>query len=165
MESSTRRKKKLSIIARHYRLSIKTVSKWIQQYKEQGEIEEKSKSGCPKKTTLKQDKKMISLATLTNIYPTLDILRRMPSIKSKVSRTTIWRRLKEAQLEYKPILKKPLLSSVQMKKRVIFANNYNKLDWSQVIFTDEVSFQLMSTPNKAWTQPGERKIGIKIKHP
>jgi hypothetical protein len=52
-----------------------------------------------------------------------------------------------------------------MKKRVAFANNYNNLDWSQVIFTDEATFQLMSTPNKAWTQPGERRIGIKVKHP
>jgi hypothetical protein len=58
-------------------------------------------------------------------------------------------RLKKAQLEYKLILKKLFLSSDQIKKRVTFANNYNNLNWSQVIFTDEVTLQLMSTPNKA----------------
>lgn len=82
-----------------------------------------------------------------------------------ISLETIRKRLKEHNLKFRSVIKKPLLSKKHIEKRVAWARKHLDYDWENAIFTDESSFWARSTVNRAWSTPNNRFVVRTLKHP
>jgi hypothetical protein len=57
------------------------------------------------------------------------------------------------------------LSEANKVKRVQYANAQAHRDWRRVLFTDEKTFWLGSSPTHSWQEPGKRKTRYVKRHP
>ncbi|KAF2879245.1 hypothetical protein ILUMI_26932 [Ignelater luminosus] len=74
-------------------------------------------------------------------------------------------RLCEYDIKHRSTLLKPLLTDVQVKKRMEWARKNLNRDWDNVIFTDEASFWLSTSTKRVWCVKGKKLIQRTVKHP
>ena len=111
-----------------------TIYRIIKIFKESGSIVVKKASGCPRKSSKRQDclLKLIQL----------------------------WDRIWMDGLVSRKAAKKPLLSRKNIRDRLIFCKRYRDWtaeDWGKVIFSDESHFELFGASGKklVWRRQGE----------
>ena len=72
-----------------------------------------------------------------------------------LSKQTICRRLKEKNYIYGNYHKKPLLTEKQKLTRLLWAKEHLNLNWSYVIFSDEMSIWMNKHMGKYWYEIGQ----------
>lgn len=151
-------------IANNFKINIKTVILWLNRYCEQGNVNRKTRESDKRITTENDDKviyefaeknKKLKLVTFKNNLKDLDII---------LSKTTIWRRLKNNEYKYGHFLFKPKLSEKQMQKRLDWALNHKDTDWSKVDFSDECTVYLNGENKYCWYKKGSRPVCHKFRH-
>lgn len=141
-----------------------TAKYWFDRYKETGDVIDIPKSGRKRKTSKEQDEMIVDLME-KNLDSSVNEIQ--PILKKQgieLSNSTINRRIKEAGLWYGRPLSKPLLSERHMEMRLKFANENSERDWSNVIFTDESTFQLYTHKTMVWHSPLRRSVTRTVKH-
>jgi transposase len=151
-------------IAKYMHISEHTVSKWISRYQETGDIMDQEGRGRKKKTSTKIDKAIITLFEKDERMTLKEAQRRLNRKGIELSIPTISKRLHEFGFVNQSPLKKPLLSSSHMKKRVQWCDQVQDVDWNYVIFSDESTFTLKGYNRKYWHKRGSRKVLRVIKH-
>jgi transposase len=151
--------------AKKLKISRGMVDYWINIYKKTGSVNDASVPGRPR-TTTKQDEKVID-ASLSSGKPisTIKIRASLTKKGSNVSLRTIQRRLRERKVTYGPELVKPLINPEAIKKRLNFAKENLERDWSNVVFTDEVTFSTYTYKKHVWRLPNEKHVIRSVKHP
>lgn len=106
----------------------------------------------PKKKTTRQDR-ILERMSLKNRFATAKELRKDLNERCSINISTrsVQRRLNEVGLQARRPAKKPLLSAVMKKKRLMWAKQHREWtanDWKRVIFSDESKFNLIGPDGK-----------------
>ena len=138
-----------------------TVQDTIIRYKKYGTYKSLSKTGRPRKTTLRIDSKILRIANNSQQPNAVDIANELKEMSLvDVCPNTIRNRLNKFGLHGRALLKKPLLLPRNVAARIDFANkykNWTKDDWKRVIWSDETKICLHGSDGRRWTwrKPGE----------
>ena len=141
------------------------VQMWGGRYRDTKTVDDQPGKAEMRATSSKENK---MIAALFKRNPTLRTREAKAKLAEKglyVSLNTIRRRLAEAKVQYDPTRPKPLLSEVQMEKRLAWATENVNRDWFNVIFSDEASFWAWFLIKRAGSAAGERFLQPTVKHP
>jgi transposase len=127
--------------------TTKTVRELVKKVDSEKILEDRPRSGRPKKTSPREDRS-IKFQSLKNRKLTAKAmaLKRLPNLtKNRLSISTVKNRLQAAGLNGRVARKKPLLSAKNKKARFQWAkehSDWQEEDWKRVIFSDETPFTL-----------------------
>ncbi len=155
----------LKAVAKVVKCHKTTVKYWLDRWKESKDLTDFPRSGRKRKTTPKQEKKILSLADSEMFATNSDIGDRMKEKRAKISQRTVRRRLPEAGAKYNLPMSKPLLTEGHRKNRLKWAKRHRFTDWSRVIFSDETTAYLNRMKRRVWNLPGKKKFIRTVKHP
>jgi len=147
--------------------SPSTIRSVISRLKSRNSLENLPRSGRPKSLTNREERKILeenrknphlSAPKINTVIST--------SLGTNVSTETVRRVLRSQDLHGRCPRKKPLLSSINISKRLSFAQTYldrNLEYWEQVIFSDESKFNIFGSDGegKVWRKPCEE---LKLKN-
>lgn len=144
-------------VARDLGIARDTVYLWTRRWEEEGNLNDRRKTGRPRKTTAEQDG-LIREAAQTNPFTTAVTITQNLNIPIS-SRTTFWQ-LNGQGIRHRTPAIKEALTDRHREGRLQFAREYvNKgMDfWSRVVFSDENTFA-SSTHGKihCWRQDNTR---------
>ncbi len=108
----------LKAVAKVVKCHTTTVKYWLDRWKESKDLTDFPRSGRKRKTTLKQEKKILSLADSEMFATSSDIGHRMKEKRAKISQRTVRCRLHEAGAKYNLPMSKPLLTEGHRKNRL-----------------------------------------------
>jgi transposase len=141
---------------------IPTIKTIIRKWKKTGSVVNQPRMGRPRKTTPRNDKRIINLA-LSNRRLVL------PKLTEKVNEelctvlpsATVKRRLHANIIKGRRATKKPWLSKVNQRKRLAWAKDHSTWtsdDWRKVLWSDESKFCIFCNPGVkyVWRRPGEK---------
>ncbi len=146
----------------------------IKYYKRTGTVHPKTRGGGKRKTTPREDRKIVSLAT-KNRRATLEGLGN--TVRNQygmaISDKTVLRRLHDAKLFGRAARKKPLLMKRHREARVKWCKdkrNWTAAQWKKVIWSDESKFCLIGSRGcqRVGRRPGEALkpecVNFTVKH-
>ena len=141
----------------HIKISKSGVQYIITNYKKRGTTSRKNGSGRPTKSSPRDNHamKFIALAdrkvTLKSMSSTF-----RTSTGLQISRQTISRRLRDQGIRSYRCKKVPMISKINMKKRLQWVNANQLLNWDNIMWSDECRFSLVSDrPSRCLRRPGE----------
>ena len=141
-------------IAIEENISERSVRRVYQQWKKNGTVETKPKSGMP---PIFNDRKRRELGGVVRASRRAILKEISQVFNTKASVNTIRNELKKLGYVSPVAVKKPFLNEMQQKARYIFAKNHAHWttdDWRKVIWTDE-SGKLSSQP-RVWRKTLEK---------
>lgn len=151
--------------AKYIGKSTNFVQRWSEQWKREKNVNDQPNIKPQRATTSKQDERIVDLFE-RNPGLTLDQgVQRLSRRKLYVSRSTLRNRLHAKSVRYRPSIKKPLLTKINIEKRMQWATDNLNTDWSKVIYTDESSFWLSNPLSRTWCSAGNRTVVRTIKYP
>jgi len=147
---------------------LSTAYRYLTQLKETGALEPRSIPGRPSVLTPKKRRKLATylrkdkfatceeLATFLNAgYPNLNTNAR-----------TVNRILNNLGFTSKLPVRVPLLTDEQRRRRLDWARAHTRVNWNNVVFSDETTFQMFRNTLKAFQKIGEPKLERPMpKHP
>ena len=146
-------------ISRITKIPIGTVKYNFSKIKQQGTTEDRSRSGRPRKLTVKDNKALGQWIRRNNETTTKELVEKLlQNGNVDVSRWTIQRQLK--RLGYKSSLpyKTPMSTQQQKDARVQWAITHQNDDWSRTIFTDETCYQLFRNTIRRWSKNPKAEV-------
>ena len=152
-------------ISRYLRIHESTVRYWLERYKTTGDVEVIQKSGRKRCTTEKKDAAIQSMVAQHSTKSVGQMTSRLSKKGIEVSKTTLRRTFKEANVQSMRPTSKPLLTSDHIKKRLEWAIKHKDVNWNQVVFTDETSFHMKQVKEHVWRKRGENYYVSTIKYP
>jgi len=148
-------------IAKKLNLSWSSVKTVITHYEKTQSYAPCRKSGRPRKTTIRNDRKIVNLA-LENRRVTLKNLGKLVREDHKIELCdkSIRKRLHEANLYGRAARKKPLLVKRHRDARLQWCRDkrsWTQRDWEKVLWSDESKFCLVGSVGcqRVWRRPGE----------
>jgi transposase len=129
-------------IADRVGISKSSVDRAIQLVKETGQYSSRKRSGRPPVTTKREDSAIRRVVQKNPFISSADIKTELPHLQA--STRTIRRRLfVKFKLPSRRAARKPLLTQLQLKKRLAFCKKYKNWtvqQWRNVMFSDESTF-------------------------
>ena len=125
------------------KLSEASVSRILQRNKENLSLSPLKRSGRPRTTTLRTDRKIKRLCLGQPFISSSEIKRSMQELSSVTTRTIRNRLHKNFKLPARKPLKKPLITPRMAQQRLEFCSQYKDWtseDWQKVMFLDESTF-------------------------
>lgn len=120
---------------------LSTINRIIQAYRNERKITDAPRKPRPQVTTENEDMAIVA-AAVDNPSATVDEIKQSTGL-TRVSNTTVKRRLYAAGLKSRTAVQKPIVSGVNKQKRLDFATEHlqwTEEHWAKVVFTDESSF-------------------------
>ncbi len=130
-------------IANITKIPIRTVKYNIAKIKEQGTIEDRPRTGRPRKINGNDSKALAQWIRRNNESTSNELAQKLLHDRDlNVSRWTVQRQLE--RMDYKSVLPHgtPMLTQAQKDARVQWAIRHKNDNWNRTIFTDETSYQL-----------------------
>jgi transposase len=116
-------------------------------------------SGRPRKTTKREDRRIVRVTT-TNCFDSASKINTIVKPQNTISEKTIKRRINAVGIHGYVSAKKPFVNEAQRIKRLQWASehqNWTEDQWKNVLFSDESSFVLKWKGRKiVWRRKGER---------
>lgn len=144
-------------ISRQLKISRRTVAYNINKFCETGSVQNKRRK-AHRKTSAKEDNYICQVSLrnrkMTAVEITAEVNGRLKG-KSSVSVSTVKRRLREKGLFGRTAVKKPLLRSVNKKKRLQWARahkHWTIADWNKVLWSDESKFEIFGNRRKTYVR-------------
>lgn len=113
-------------------------------------MKDQPRSGRPRVTSSRQDRILRRLCMKDRRKTAVELRKEWVDMTGKdVSPRTVRRRLVQGGLRSRKARRKPLISPDQKKKRLAWARSHkdwSQRQWDKVLWSDESSFQLFSTP-------------------
>lgn len=134
----------------------------VKRFSETGKNSDRERIGRPKKTTAKEDRKIVMTSKRNRRLTAPEIAADINCGRlEKISVSTVKRRLLDAGFRGCIAVKKPLLRPTNKQKRLQWARlheNWTVSDWEKVLWSDESKFDLFGTKRRIYVrrQPGER---------
>lgn len=155
------RGEKVAKIARKLHLPWNSVKNLVRKWEANGFLYDPPRKGRPRKTTPRQDRKIVTTALQNRRLCVRDLnITVFSGLDKKVSDDTVRRRLHEAKLYGKQAKKKPLLMRRHLlarKKWCQEKQHWTANQWSKVLWSDESKFCLFGRNGfrPVWRRPGE----------
>jgi transposase len=141
------------------KIPVGTVKYNIIKIKEQGKIEDRPRSGRPRKITANDNIALGQWIRRNNETTSKELAQKLLDNRGlDVSRWTVQRQLK--RLGYKSTLPygTPMLTQEQKDARVQWAIKHQNDDWSRTIFTDETCYQLFRNTIRRWSRNPKAEV-------
>ena len=150
----------LNSIAKQLKIGRRTVQEIVKKYADTGDVQDRPGRGRKKKTSPREDRKIIQSSIKDRRKSARDISKEIKEeIGLELSSRTIRRRLLNAGLKSCRAKKKPLLSQKARQKRLQWALEHRIFVWDNVVFSDESRFCLVSDrPVIVRRRPGEEYL-------
>ena len=126
----------------------------FERYKANKTVDNVPERGKSRATTSKQDKAIIKLFERLSTLRLREAKAILVEKRVNISINTIRQRLAESNIKYRSTRQKSLLSETHMEKRKAWAAENLDRDWSNVIFSDELSFWAWVPIKYAWSTVG-----------
>lgn len=134
-----------SQIAKKIPCTRPTVYKILDKYEKTGTVHDRPRMGRKRKLTGSEEKEIVKRARKVGATQAA-----RESKRKKVSRFTVARTMKKYHFFYLKKKKIQKLKKVDKDKRKKYAREMMDYNWKSVLFSDEKSFWLGSTSDKAW---------------
>ncbi|CAK9801639.1 Transposable element Tcb1 transposase [Anthophora quadrimaculata] len=141
-------KKKIDI-AKVFSVNRCIITKIIKRFDEYGTVKTAPRTGRPRKTTEKLDRRITRLSKSKPFYTASEIKNQLGL--ENISSRTVSRRLDENYLFSREACKKPLVSKKNRATRLQFAKehlNWTATEWSKILWSDESKFNLFENDSK-----------------
>lgn len=149
-------------IAETYKINRKTVYNLLKKKSNSGSLQDAYKKGRNRRTTEKEDRRIIRLFKETPGLSPLALSKTEDfCVNFGISDRTIRRRLRAANLKTYVLRKSPSISEKNKKLRLEFARKYKNAPndfWKQVLFTDESPFSIQGTYGKKFVRMEPKTI-------
>ncbi|PIO75925.1 transposase [Teladorsagia circumcincta] len=136
-------------IARILKIPERTVSSILSRFRERGTVANGPRSGRPRLTSIRQDRRIVRLSLADPSLTCVDIAAKFNASDGlNISRRTVGRRLSAIGLNGRRPAKKPLIRFKNRKARVEFARrhlHWTSSDCTKVLFSDESKFNLFGS--------------------
>ena len=161
-------------ISKRLKLSEASVSRILQRNKENLSLSPLKRSGRPRTTTLRTDRKIKRLCLGQPFISSSEIKRSMQELSSVTTRTIRNRLHKDFKLPARKPLKKPLITPRMAQQRLEFCSQYKDWtseDWQKVMFSDESTFLQFASYKPFVRRPlgsspvNSRYLQPTVKHP
>jgi transposase len=153
-------------ISRLTGINERTVQRYLKKFKAQLLFSKIIRSGRPLKFEKKLNTKIAKIVSQNTLLSSKRIKNELnKSLEVPISDRTVRRRLN--LMGYKKVKPRPImkLNDNQKKSRILFCKNHEKLDWKNVVFSDESSFQLDSNAAMIWVKNGRQAFKPQTKFP
>jgi transposase len=134
-------------LAMRFNVRPATISDLIKKQRTTGCVDDKSRCGGPRKTTIRDDRSLVMDALRHPRLGSRELKRRWEeSIGKTVSIRTVEKRLRSSGVKSYVAQKKPLLSLINRRRRLLWARQHRDwtiADWNQVCFSDETPLHLI----------------------
>ena len=156
------------------KLSEASVSRILQRNKENLSLSPLKRSGRPRITTLRTDRKIKRLCLGQPFISSSEIKRSMQELSRVTTRTIRHRLHKDFKLPARKPLKKPLITLRMAQQRLEFCSQYKDWtseDWQKVMFSDESTFLQFASYKPFVRRPlgsspvNSRHLQPTVKHP
>jgi transposase len=141
----------------------------IEKSKAHEPIEDKPRTGRPKKRTKAVEKKILKLTKGKEKRSTRKVAKLLESEGVKLSAESVRLALRDNGLIPHRQVPRPKLTEDHQKRRLEFAREFLNHDWRHTLFTDEKHFTTFSPPNRRndviWDERGIEFVFEKVKHP
>lgn len=137
-----------------------SVQRVINNYKETGIITSKPRPGRPKKLSVREERKVINMASNNPRITSTKIVENIKTMfKKSICAETARKILHRAGFHGRVARRKPYISVINRQKRIAFANTFiNKPPefWKQIIFSDESKFCIFGIKGRqiVWRKSG-----------
>ncbi|CAK9829693.1 Transposable element Tcb2 transposase [Anthophora retusa] len=160
----------ISDVSRRFNIAKQTVYCIQKRFQERGHLENKFKSGRPKKTSIRQDRQIRRLSIADPRRTAVEIHRSLIDTDDlDISVRTVRRRLMSFGLRGRHGVKKPLISKKNRMARLKFAQehlHWSIEDWSNVLFSDESKFKLFGSVGIQWVRrPKGQRFNVRYQIP
>lgn len=148
-------------VATELKISSTTVRRIWKRYMETGSTNDRARSGRPLKTS-ERERRNICITSKKFPFLTSTEVKNKVYMQNTISNRTVSRILWKAGLFAFKAAKKPKLSNVNIKKRMIFCKDYSDWEsqrWQTLIFSDECRIQRFSTASRLVRRP----VGCRFK--
>ena len=142
-------------------MALGTISDLIKKYNMFGYVQNQPRFGAKRKTTSRIDRQIVKMVQKNRFLSAPKVSSLLEKdFGLKVSSCTIRNRLKESGFKARVPRKKPFLSKIHRKRRLVFAKKYVNMPvsfWRKVLWTDESKFNLVKSDGaqKVWRKKGE----------
>lgn len=142
-----------------FNIKLRTIYNIINRAEKEGRLELKTSNGRPKKLSEREERTIIKKINETPKKTLRRLVTEMENeCEVKVCSETIRKTLLKNNYLSKVARKKPLLSRINVEKRLLFAQKYINFtfeDWENVIFCDETKIMLYYNdgPTRVWQKP------------
>ena len=149
-------------IAKEMNVSRGCVQKTLARFKENGSHEDRKRSGPKKKTTKREDNKILNTSLKNRRLKAREICSIFnENAMNQVSTSLIKKRLCAAGLKGRVAARKPLLRKVNQQKRLAWAKfheNWTVQQWKKVLWSDESKFEIFGGKRSVYVRryDGER---------
>ena len=152
-------------ISKYMGLPKSTVNKWLKRYKETGDVQELEGRGRKKIINAEMEKKILELFEKNEnlSLKKAQLLLRRSNIEVSIS--TLSRTLKQLGFKFRSPLVKPVLTPSHIKKRIEWCEKFQEMNWDNVVFTDETTFNLNPYKQKYWSRGRRIKFIRRFRHP
>ena len=148
-------------------IAYSTVNYTLKRFKSMKKHDTLPRSGRPKVTSSRIDKKIVSLVTSSDSTNASKVAEMLSELNiASISPRTVQNRLNEAGLHGRAPIKKPLLTKKHIKARLEFGLKHQEWtveDWKKVLFSDESKINRRGSDGKIWTWRKTGKL-LKAKH-
>ena len=155
-------------VARRLQVSISVIVRLIQRYTATGRVQERRRSGRPKKTNPREDR-LIERQALQTRTASSSIIRRHVRVAANIniSQQTIRNRLHGFNLRSRRPAVRPRLTPAHRAARRAFCRRHvtwTRHQWSQVLFSDESRFTMNHNDGRlrVWRRPGQHFIDAPV---
>jgi len=150
-----------SEISRELGISRSVVYRWIRRWEEEGTLNDRSRSGAPRKTTADQD---AQIRETVEANPFTNAVKIQEELQLPVTSRTVRKRLHADGIHHRTPAVKERLTERHRQGRLQFAQQHIDKDldyWGRVIWTDEKTF--CSTAHgklHCWRRDNTRYVNI-----
>jgi transposase len=142
----------------------RTVDDTLKRYYDTGSVKERSGRGRKRKIPEEDETKIVKMAKKG--VPATDLARAYTEeTGTNVCLNTIRKTLHKHNLRWLVNQEKEEISEDNKVRREEYANDQMHRNWRRVLFSDEKSFWLGSSPTHSWQEPGKRKTRSVTRHP
>ena len=124
------------------------VSRWLNKFKQEGNVNDAPRHGRPKKVIPEIITKLRRAAYLKGGRSVRKLSMQLRGRGFEISPTSVWRGLRFAHLRAYRRARRPGLQRGDKRSRLAFANKYKDRNWGRVMFGDEKVFYLSTLPNQ-----------------
>ena len=149
-------------VARHLGCTQGTISNLVRRFRQSGSVDDRSRSGRPRVTTVRQDRYIVLQHLRNRFHPaSRTASTTIGTHRRPVSATTIRRRLRESGLRNRRPFRGPILTDRIRNRRLAWAEErlcWTFPRWYRILFTDESRFCLSVADGRrrVWRRRGER---------
>lgn len=134
-------------IARRLQCCRQTVYRVWARYEQTGDHEKLNRSGRPKKTTPRDDRRLLRTVRLLRFKPVKILAGRWcHDLGRNISNRTVRRRIRDARIFSRISRRKPLISLINRQIRIRWATRVRgwtvQDNWRHIVFSDECRFNL-----------------------